>query len=178
MLAGSMPVWQSTWKPLISPCILVQSLGERACTSHLWFPCIEPKDLYSNCSTYFTYQPLTEVSFMPLQGRVKEENYWRSWNSDCRSNEKHLKDTLKYEILVFWVNRQMQMIPILRFFCHHFFRPRLPPLPSTFFPKYFKRREDYLQNFDCQSARLCQKSWLKPDSMQTVPWIPIEAIQI
>lgn len=39
-------------------------------------------------------KPLVEGLFS-LQGQ--RQNYWGRWSRDCRSNEKHLKDTLRYK---------------------------------------------------------------------------------
>lgn len=119
--------------------------------------------------------PSIPISFLHATagGGMREgENYWESWRRNCRSNEKHLK-THKYENAGFLVNRKMQMIQILRFSCHYFFRPHFPS-SLNYCPRLLQaRRRPFgelgltANQVDCaKKADVCQ-------TLQIAPPLPI-----
>lgn len=156
-----------TWKLSPSLCTLVQSRGE---SFHFSFVIL----MYTVQGSLFQPQHILHLPSTPrgflhatAGGDMREkENYW---SSNCRSNEKHL-NTLKYENIGFWVNRQMQMIQILRFSCHHFFfRPQLPCFSQLLSRVLQTRRRPFGELGLAANQEDYQKSRLKPDSMQIAP---------
>lgn len=119
---------------------------------------------------------------MQLQERLREENYWKWYSMNCRSNEKHLNrtfnSTLKWKPN-FGENRQMQMIQILRFLCHHFLGHNFPIFPQFLSQGASSKEKAIWGNWsDYQPAKLYQINWLKPDYMKTFPSNPIRSLQI
>lgn len=149
-----MPEWWGTWEPLPFPCTLVQSPGERASTFCLWFLCIQPKDLYSNHSTCFTYHSQRFSSCHCRGGSEKKSIIGGD-----------LKDALKYENVILWVNRKMQIVQIFRFSCHHFSGHNFPS-SLNFFPRMLQAKRRPFEELSLTANHQdYQQSWLKPDSM-------------